>query len=584
MEEERARSQSSVPQSGLGNQKVQTFISSIEPSVFAWSQVRMSDTLDLGDCQLGDAGMRVLVNALLAVDLPLKILKLHKNLLGDAGGQALSQLIKHMKHPLAELHLSHNFMSPAAIKTILVSLAENKHYPPEWGRALWFRPENQLVTNWAQFRDRSQRQNAIQKINEVMRDSRKKAGLSLPERPNGSRAQNFEPILLCDDIKKDGSCLCRQNNCAYGALVHIAYLGSNESRNPPLESLLSDRDPDFRNWTPEGFKFFAGQEVSARYKKGWYVSTILETPAENRNGMYNVRHGKETWEVSLDDIKLTSEQPQSHKEKPKVDPGERTCLRSQFPEKLTGYVSEVKKGIAWLKPSDRIDHPKASMHRGCIFISLGKKQDFCFNPSDISRYDTLTFFLYEDNDGLGATEIDMVEKYKDSTNGRHDEPIGGGYGGSRGNSHHGHFDRMKYDPAKDSTRAPFGSEMPFQDVRKGKDPNIQSFTHNANGLAETMPDESMWQNHFAAEVSRKGEAATSGTADEAERNQAEGGSGGTASGSNGIAPGAWKEVFENQAPDDGTWWNQARGGAEAIEKPLPPSDSDSDDDITYLKV
>jgi len=71
-------------------------------------------------------------------------------------------------------------------------------------------------------------------------------------------------------------------------------------------------------------------------------------------------------------------------------------------EKFTGEVIEWKGKFGWVKPSEEIEHEKASKHDGKLFVSMN---DLEGGLTELTPGATVEFHIWEDKSGLGADEV-----------------------------------------------------------------------------------------------------------------------------------------------------------------------------------
>lgn len=107
-----------------------------------WRAPIRFDTLNLGKNDLGDAGVRALVDALLEHQVHVHRLWLHNNWIGEEGASAVAELIEKGAGPLDEVHLSHNQLSKFEVRKLLVATAHRRDYPLNGTRPLWLRVEH----------------------------------------------------------------------------------------------------------------------------------------------------------------------------------------------------------------------------------------------------------------------------------------------------------------------------------------------------------------------------------------------------------------------------------------------------------
>mmetsp|Transcript_86467 Transcript_86467/g.149609 ORF Transcript_86467/g.149609 Transcript_86467/m.149609 type:complete len:133 (+) Transcript_86467:2-400(+) len=66
----------------------------------------------------------------------------------------------------------------------------------------------------------------------------------------------------------------------------------------------------------------------------------------------------------------------------------------------TGDVLSWKKAFGWINPHEPVDHPKASMRKGQVFVS---KKDLV-GMSELTTGQIVQFHVFADESGLGAEE------------------------------------------------------------------------------------------------------------------------------------------------------------------------------------
>jgi len=72
---------------------------------------------------------------------------------------------------------------------------------------------------------------------------------------------------------------------------------------------------------------------------------------------------------------------------------------------ITGQVLEWKDTYGWIQPHSEVDHPAAAMRDGKVYVN---KKDLLNDLDSLEAGVTVSFFLYEDNCGLGAEEVAVV--------------------------------------------------------------------------------------------------------------------------------------------------------------------------------
>jgi len=71
-------------------------------------------------------------------------------------------------------------------------------------------------------------------------------------------------------------------------------------------------------------------------------------------------------------------------------------------EKFTGTVSAWKGKYGWIQPAEEIEHEKAKMHQGGLFVGLN---DLEGGLTELTVGATVEFHVCEDDSGLGAEEV-----------------------------------------------------------------------------------------------------------------------------------------------------------------------------------
>mmetsp|Transcript_53868 Transcript_53868/g.136780 ORF Transcript_53868/g.136780 Transcript_53868/m.136780 type:complete len:243 (+) Transcript_53868:93-821(+) len=80
---------------------------------------------------------------------------------------------------------------------------------------------------------------------------------------------------------------------------------------------------------------------------------------------------------------------------------ERTRLSA---EKFTGTVVEWKGKFGWVKPGEEIDHEKAKLHKGNLFVGMNDIE----GATSLTAGATVEFHICEDSSGLGAEEVVQI--------------------------------------------------------------------------------------------------------------------------------------------------------------------------------
>jgi len=100
---------------------------------------------------------------------------------------------------------------------------------------------------------------------------------------------------------------------------------------------------------------------------------------------------------------------------------ERTRLTDSL---VTGEVLEWKGKFGWIKPHKPVDHPKASIHRGKLYVH---KVDLEYWVSALTPGSVCRFHVYSDANSLGAEE---VTELKDDGDGADEGSSGHGRAGA----------------------------------------------------------------------------------------------------------------------------------------------------------
>eukprot|EP00927_Polykrikos_kofoidii_P001802 TRINITY_DN10701_c0_g1_i1.p1 TRINITY_DN10701_c0_g1~~TRINITY_DN10701_c0_g1_i1.p1 ORF type:complete len:681 (+),score=100.57 TRINITY_DN10701_c0_g1_i1:102-2144(+) len=93
-----------------------------------WPHLSAS-TLNFSRNDLGDAGVRTVVEFLRRREISVHLMKFFKNGIGDDGARAIGDLIAHAPTPVHEVHLSHNRISEQGALAIFDSISRSKRYP-----------------------------------------------------------------------------------------------------------------------------------------------------------------------------------------------------------------------------------------------------------------------------------------------------------------------------------------------------------------------------------------------------------------------------------------------------------------------
>lgn len=288
-----------TPKEARGRRNAQMYIASLNAK--SLNKVR---EIHMNSRDLGDDGARVLTIGLLNLAPNLSILNLEDNLLGDAGAQAIGQLLEHLPCALTRVALSYNFLSPGAVKLLLLSIVRNSCYPqqgPTGSQALLLQVHAQHV-KWEAFGPDANKSRLLSSMNDLMLEARRKANLPLPSNQWTSR-WTTDAALICTMPSPNTTCpACDSNFCVWGALVHITLLGTAEVRDLPAEALLGDEDPNFQWWDPrqssmaeaassvcasQDLFFKLGQRVEAQWLNDdqWYPGTIILVNEDHTHGI-----------------------------------------------------------------------------------------------------------------------------------------------------------------------------------------------------------------------------------------------------------------------------------------------------------
>uniref|UniRef100_A0A7S4PT04 Uncharacterized protein n=1 Tax=Alexandrium monilatum TaxID=311494 RepID=A0A7S4PT04_9DINO len=120
-------------------------------------------SLNLSNNELGNAGAATLVNLLMDLGPPIRVIKLFSNRVADDGALALAKYVKESHTHLAELHLSHNAITRHGAEALLMASAKasDKAGGPRYpsfetvGQCrpvpLWLRLEYNLIDEGGQF-------------------------------------------------------------------------------------------------------------------------------------------------------------------------------------------------------------------------------------------------------------------------------------------------------------------------------------------------------------------------------------------------------------------------------------------------
>jgi len=70
-------------------------------------------------------------------------------------------------------------------------------------------------------------------------------------------------------------------------------------------------------------------------------------------------------------------------------------------EKFTGFCTTWKGKFGWITPSEPVDHPKAHLRNGDLFVGTGDLE----GASELTPGAPCEFHIWEDEEGLGADEV-----------------------------------------------------------------------------------------------------------------------------------------------------------------------------------
>eukprot|EP00927_Polykrikos_kofoidii_P001803 TRINITY_DN10701_c0_g2_i1.p1 TRINITY_DN10701_c0_g2~~TRINITY_DN10701_c0_g2_i1.p1 ORF type:complete len:679 (+),score=105.46 TRINITY_DN10701_c0_g2_i1:281-2317(+) len=107
-----------------------------------------ASTLNFSRNELGDEGVRVVVEFLRRRDISVHLVKLFKNGIGDAGARAIGELMAHAPTPVHEVHLSHNRISEHGALAIFEAISCSKQYPFRSDRAMPHRTSRTWTPVW----------------------------------------------------------------------------------------------------------------------------------------------------------------------------------------------------------------------------------------------------------------------------------------------------------------------------------------------------------------------------------------------------------------------------------------------------
>lgn len=92
-------------------------------------------TLNFSRNELGDEGVRSVVEYLRKREIGVQMVKFFKNGIGDVGAWAIGQLLAHAREPVHEVHLSHNRITEQGACAIFEAIARSRRYPYPLERA-----------------------------------------------------------------------------------------------------------------------------------------------------------------------------------------------------------------------------------------------------------------------------------------------------------------------------------------------------------------------------------------------------------------------------------------------------------------
>jgi len=133
---------------------------------FGESRPRLTvSTLNFSRNDLGDDGVRTVVDYLRKRNMGVQMVKFFKNSISDAGAWAIGQLLAHSPEPVQEVHLSHNRITEQGACSILEAIASSHRYPypsdrmgrrdPRGLMPIWLRMEYNCI-NWNSIENRLQ--------------------------------------------------------------------------------------------------------------------------------------------------------------------------------------------------------------------------------------------------------------------------------------------------------------------------------------------------------------------------------------------------------------------------------------------
>jgi len=126
-----------------------------------------ASTLNLSRNELGDEGVRCVVEYLRRREIAVQVVKLFKNNIGDVGAWAIGQLLAHAREPVQEVHLSHNRITEQGACSIFEAIARSGRYPYQMERSgrresvglkpVWLRMEYNCI-QWSSIEHRLDQQ------------------------------------------------------------------------------------------------------------------------------------------------------------------------------------------------------------------------------------------------------------------------------------------------------------------------------------------------------------------------------------------------------------------------------------------
>jgi len=142
----------------------------------------VASTLNFSRNDLGDEGIRSIVEYLKLRDISVLTVKLFKNNISDGGAWALGQLITHSPEVVQELHLSHNWITEQGACSVFESIMRSGRYPyqppssdPDKNPAqrafpVWLRLEHNAI-DWSHLQPRLEQQKLRWRTAENISDS-----------------------------------------------------------------------------------------------------------------------------------------------------------------------------------------------------------------------------------------------------------------------------------------------------------------------------------------------------------------------------------------------------------------------------